>query len=60
MPKDKGGFDAILVFIDWLEKRLILILCYKTSTTRELAHYFITYIWRYYGPPDLIILDHGP
>ena len=42
--KDKGGFDAILVFVDWLGKRLILIPCYKTSIARELAHYFITYI----------------
>jgi hypothetical protein len=59
MPKDKGGFDAILVFINWLEKRLISVLCYKTSIARELAYYFITYIWRYYRPPDLIILDRG-
>jgi hypothetical protein len=44
MPKDKGGFDAILVFVNWLGKRLILILCYKTSIARELAYYFITYI----------------
>jgi hypothetical protein len=60
MPKDKGSFDAILVFIDRLGKRLILIPCYKTSITRELAHYFITYVWRYYRPPDLIVLDRGP
>jgi hypothetical protein len=44
MPKNKGGFDAILVFIDRLGKRPILIPCYKTSTAKELAHYFITYI----------------
>jgi hypothetical protein len=59
MLKDKGGFDAILVFVDWLGKRLILILCYKTSTVRELAHYFITYVWRYYGPPNSIVSDRG-
>jgi hypothetical protein len=59
MPKNKGGFDAILVFVDRLGKKPILILCYKTSTARELAHYFITYVWRYYGPPDSIVLDRG-
>jgi hypothetical protein len=60
MLKNKGGFDTILVFVDWLGKRLILIPCYKTSTARELAHYFITYIWRYYRPPDSIVSDYGP
>ena len=59
MPKDKGGFDAILVFVDRLGKRLISIPCYKTSTARELAHYFITHVWRYYGPPDSIVSDRG-
>jgi hypothetical protein len=44
MPKDKGGFNTILVFINQLGKRPILIPCYKTSTARELAYYFITYI----------------
>jgi hypothetical protein len=60
IPKDKGGFNAILVFVDRLRKRPISILCYKTSTARELAHYFITYMWRYYGPLDSIVLDRGP
>jgi hypothetical protein len=59
MPKDKGGFNAILVFVDRLGKRPILISCYKTFITRELAHYFITYIWRYYRPLDSIVLDRG-
>jgi hypothetical protein len=60
IPKDKGGFDAILVFVDRLGKRLILISCYKTSTARELAYYFITHVWRYYGPPDSIVLNREP
>jgi hypothetical protein len=59
MPKDKGSFNTILVFVNRLGKRPISIPCYKTSTARELAHYFITYVWRYYGPPDSIISDHG-
>jgi hypothetical protein len=60
MSKDKGGFDAILVFVDRLGKRPILIPCYKTSTARELVYYFITYIWRYYGPLDSIVFNRGP
>jgi hypothetical protein len=44
ISKDKGGFNTILVFVNWLEKRLILVLCYKTSIARKLAYYFITYI----------------
>jgi hypothetical protein len=60
IPKDKGGFDAILVFVDQLGKRPILVPCYKTSTARELAYYFITHIWRYYRPPNSIVLDRGP
>jgi hypothetical protein len=57
--KNKGSFNTILVFINRLGKRLILILYYKTSITRELAHYFITYVWCYYRPSDLIVLDRG-
>ena len=60
IPKDKTGFDAILVFVNRLRKRPISILYYKMSTARELTYYFITYIQRYYRPPNSIVLDRGP
>ena len=59
-PPSKRGFDSILVVVDRLGKRPISVLCYKTTTARELATLFIKHIWRHYGPPDTIVSDRGP
>ena len=59
-PKDKDGFDSILVIVDRLSKRPVSIPCYKTATAKDLADMFIKYVWRYYGPPDSIVSDRGP
>jgi transposase InsO family protein len=59
-PRDKKGYDSILVIVDRLGKRPISIPCYKTATARDLARMFIESVWRYYGPPDTIVSDRGP
>jgi hypothetical protein len=59
-PPSKSGYNSILVVIDRLGKRLISVPCHKTITARELAALFINYVWRYYGPPDIIVSDRRP
>ena len=40
-PKDREGYDSILMIIDQLSKASILILYYKTIDSRGLAQLFI-------------------
>jgi hypothetical protein len=60
MPKDKFGYDTVFVVIDRLSKQAISMLCYKTITAKGMAQLYITYVYRYYSAPQLIVLDHGP
>ena len=41
IPKDKLGYDAIVVFIYRLSKRPILVPYYSIATARDLAEMFI-------------------
>jgi hypothetical protein len=50
----------MLVVIDRLSKKSVSIPCYKTTTAKKIASLFIYHIWRYFGPSDSIISDHGP
>jgi transposase InsO family protein len=59
-PKDRNGYDTILVVVDRLSKKPISLPCYKTTTARDLARMFIAHVWRYYGAPDSIVSDRGP
>jgi hypothetical protein len=60
MPKDKHGYDVIFVVIDRLSKQAISMLCYKTATAEYIVRLFISYVYRYYGPPQTIVSDRGP
>ena len=59
-PKDKKGYDSILVVVDWLSKRPYLIPCYKTATAKDMAEMYIRDVYRTHGPPDTITSDRGP
>jgi transposase InsO family protein len=59
-PKDKAGYDNILVVVDRFGKRAISIPCYKTTTAREMAQLFLIHVYRHQGPPDSIVSDRGP
>lgn len=59
-PKDKHGFDSVYVVIDRLSKQSISVPCYKTITAEQMAHLYITHVYRYYGPPVSIVSDRGP
>ena len=43
-PKDKLGYDTIIVFVYRLSKRPISVPYYNTTTTRNLADIFINRI----------------
>ena len=57
--KDKHGYNNVLVIIDRLSKESILIPCHKTTTAKEMASLFICHVWRYFGPPDLVVSDYS-
>jgi transposase InsO family protein len=60
MAVDKYGFDAVFVVIDRLSKQLISTSCHKTATAENIACMFIDWVYRYYRPPQTIVLDQGP
>ena len=59
-PKDKQGYDAAFVVVDRLSKHPISIPCFKTTTAKDMAELFITFIYRHCGAPDTIVSDRGP
>ena len=59
-PKDRNGYDCILVFIDRLSKAVVTIPCHKTVDSRQLAELFIQWIYRFGHTPESIISDRGP
>jgi len=50
----------VLIIIDRLRKRPISIPCHKITTVKDLAKLFIANVYRYYGPPETIVLDRNP
>jgi RNase H-like domain found in reverse transcriptase/Reverse transcriptase (RNA-dependent DNA polymerase)/Integrase zinc binding domain/Integrase core domain/Chromo (CHRromatin Organisation MOdifier) domain len=60
LPKDKHGYNAVLVFVDRLSKRPISIPCKKETDARATARLFLTHIYCVHGAPDTIVSDRGP
>jgi transposase InsO family protein len=58
-PKDKHGFDRILVFIDRLSKSAVTIPCHQDIDARGTAKLFIRWIYRFGHTPESIISDRG-
>lgn len=58
-PKDKHGFDNVLVFVDRLTKRPISIPCHKNIDARGTARLFLTHVYRHKGAPMTIVSDRG-
>lgn len=59
-PKDRHGYDSILVFMDRLGKSSVSIPCHKTTDARQMAQLFIEWIYRFGHTPETIISDRGP
>jgi hypothetical protein len=45
IPKDKDGFDIMLIIVDRLSKQAVIISCFQTAISRDLASIFIIYIY---------------
>ena len=58
-PKDKYGFDNVLVFVDRLTKRPISVPCHKNIDARGTACLFLTHVYRHKGAPLTIVSDRG-
>jgi hypothetical protein len=58
--KDRHGYNAILVIVDRLGKRLFFLLTHKICTAADLAELYYTFPWRIFGIPETIISDRGP
>ena len=59
-PKDKAGYDQIMVVIDRLSKQAISIPCHKTIDARGMAELFVQWVYRFGHTPETIISDRGP
>jgi hypothetical protein len=59
-PKDKHGYNAILVIIDRLGKDSMTVPCHKTIDARGLATLFIKWIYQFSHTLETIISDRGP
>ena len=59
-PKDKSGYDQIMVVIDRLTKHAVSIPCHKNIDARGMAHLFVQWVYRFGHTPDTIISDRGP
>lgn len=58
-PKDRNGFDRILVFIDRLSKESVTIPCHKDIDARGMATLFVQWIYRFGHTPETIVSDRG-
>lgn len=58
-PKDKHGYDRILVFIDRLSKVSITVPCHKDIDARGMATLFVQWIYRFGHTPETIVSDRG-
>jgi hypothetical protein len=45
LPKDSHGYDAVFVVVDRLSKQSFSILCFKTTTAKDMACLYIQYIY---------------
>ncbi len=43
LPKDRNGYDMVLILVDRFGKRTISIPCYKTTDAKETAWLYIQY-----------------
>ena len=57
LPKVRGGFDSVLVVVDYLTKVVHFIPVKSTHTTIDIARIFIKEIFRLHGMPKVLVSD---
>jgi hypothetical protein len=60
LPRDRNGYDTILIFVDRFGKRIVSVPCDKTIDAKETARHYIDRVHRMYRPPLTIVSDRGP
>ncbi|KAJ5290754.1 gag/polymerase/env polyprotein [Penicillium angulare] len=60
LPKDKAGYDEVMVVVDRFSKRTVSIPCHRDIDARSTARLFCDHILRWSGLPDSVISDRGP
>jgi hypothetical protein len=58
--KNRHEYDAILVVINCLGKRLFFLPTHKMCTTANLAELYYTFPWRIFGTSETITSDRSP
>lgn len=53
------GYDAMMMFVDWLTKFIKLAPCTKEITAKGCARLFFEYVFRHFWMPESIILDRN-
>ena len=57
LPATKNGYDFIMTVVDYASKRVHLIPCQQTSTSKDVARLFELHVWRNHGLPTKLITD---
>jgi hypothetical protein len=59
-PRDKNGYNAILVVVDRLSKQAFSLPYFKTTNAKGIAELYIQHIYHTKGVLDTIVSDRGP
>jgi len=59
-PKDKRGYDNVMVIVDRLSKATFSLPCHKEITAKQAATLYYQHVWRVHGPPRSMVSDRGP
>ena len=57
LPKNKKGYDALLVMVDYVTKMMILRPTYSTLIAVDTARLFVDSVVRAHGVPKVIVSD---
>ena len=57
---DRNRYNIAIVIVNCFSKRPFLIPYHKNINAKEAAWLFIYYVYRIYGPLDIIISNYGP
>src|SRR5258705_1164801 len=57
---DSKGYNAILVVVDHLSKRVHTIPTVTSLDSTRVAQLFLKHVWHHHGLPEEVISDHGP